>query len=130
MKINRRNFLKIINNLIWSGFGFLILKSSEQNLINSQKRKIKIYENNFPEGITILDGLIFSKNGNKIKVFKSTCTHLGCNVYFSPDKNLVCPCHGSKFQSDGRVISGPASKNLEEVKCLLDKTKNQIIIYV
>lgn len=130
MKINRRKFLKRISNLIWIGVGFFLFKSSEKNLLNFRKRKTKIYENNFLEGITISDGLIFSKHGNKLKILKSTCTHLGCNVYFSSDNKLVCPCHGSKFQSDGKVISGPASTNLEEVKFRLDKTKNQIILYV
>lgn len=130
MEINRRKFLKQISNLIWIGFGFLIFKSSGKNLLNSKKGKIKTYENNFPEGITVLDGLIISKSGDELKIFKSTCTHLGCNVNLSFDQNLVCPCHGSKFKSNGKVISGPATKNLEEVQFELERLKNQIIVYV
>ena len=129
MKINRRKFLKNLSNLIWLGFGYLIFKSTGRTLNDDQQKKIKIFENEFPEGVTILDGYIFFRNGKTIKVLKSSCTHLGCNVYFSSDKNLICPCHGSKFQTDGKVIEGPAQKNLEEAKFKLNLKKNQIIVY-
>jgi Rieske Fe-S protein len=29
------------------------------------------------------------------------------------DKKIKCPCHGSQFDLDGRVIHGPASRPLE-----------------
>ncbi len=39
------------------------------------------------------------------------CTHLGCHV--RPSRNfLVCPCHGSTFDLEGRVVRGPAQKAL------------------
>ena len=40
------------------------------------------------------------------------CTHLGC----VPNRNAmgwVCACHGSQFDDSGRVVKGPAPKNLE-----------------
>ena len=40
-----------------------------------------------------------------------TCTHLGCTVAATPS-GLSCPCHGSTFDSRGRVISGPATRPL------------------
>lgn len=39
------------------------------------------------------------------------CTHLGCIAKPSPT-GFDCPCHGSKFASDGSVIRGPAPKSL------------------
>lgn len=45
------------------------------------------------------------------------CTHLGCiptqrkNVKVA-DEGWVCSCHGSKYDDSGRIISGPAPKNL------------------
>lgn len=39
------------------------------------------------------------------------CTHLGCTVGLS-DTGFACPCHGSLYDEDGRVIGGPAPKNL------------------
>jgi cytochrome b6-f complex iron-sulfur subunit len=41
----------------------------------------------------------------------AVCTHLGCIVAASPS-GFDCPCHGSKFGPDGRVIQGPAPSPL------------------
>jgi len=41
------------------------------------------------------------------------CTHLGCVTQWKPEANLIaCPCHGSKFQPDGKKIEGPAPRPL------------------
>lgn len=39
------------------------------------------------------------------------CTHLGCTVTVTPD-GMVCPCHGSRFDRQGKVLSGPADRPL------------------
>lgn len=51
-------------------------------------------------------------------VVVGVCTHLGCiptqrkNVQIS-EEGWICSCHGSKYDDSGRIISGPAPKNLE-----------------
>jgi cytochrome b6-f complex iron-sulfur subunit len=43
----------------------------------------------------------------------AVCTHLGCITQWKPDANLIaCPCHGSKFKSDGTKLEGPAPRSL------------------
>jgi cytochrome b6-f complex iron-sulfur subunit len=43
----------------------------------------------------------------------AVCTHLGCITQWKPEDNLIeCPCHGSKFQSNGTVDAGPAPRPL------------------
>lgn len=49
-------------------------------------------------------------------VVRAFCTHLGCtpNIIDESSKpvNIVCPCHGGRYDTVGRVISGPPSLNL------------------
>lgn len=40
------------------------------------------------------------------------CTHLGC-VPSREDYGWFCPCHGSRYDNSGRVLKGPAPRNLE-----------------
>jgi len=43
----------------------------------------------------------------------AVCTHLGCVTQWKPDAEMIaCPCHGSKFKSDGTKIEGPAPRPL------------------
>lgn len=42
-----------------------------------------------------------------------TCTHLRCQVTFNAaERSWDCPCHGSRFDTDGRVLEGPAVHDL------------------
>jgi Rieske Fe-S protein len=53
--------------------------------------------------------LIAVRLGEKdVKVFSSICTHLGCHVQWDAQaKNFLCPCHMGRFDTSGKVISGP-----------------------
>ena len=42
------------------------------------------------------------------------CPHMKCNLVFNrQEKTWDCPCHGSRFDLDGNLIEGPASKNIK-----------------
>jgi glycine/D-amino acid oxidase-like deaminating enzyme/nitrite reductase/ring-hydroxylating ferredoxin subunit len=71
-------------------------------------------------------GAVMLESGRKIAVYRdergelhrrsAVCPHLGCIVAWNPAaSSWDCPCHGSRFDKLGGVISGPASKGLDTV---------------
>jgi cytochrome b6-f complex iron-sulfur subunit len=68
----------------------------------------------FPPGsVTFLaDRRVFLFHGpDGFFAISSICTHLGCNVKRTK-VGFACPCHGSRFDENGRVVHGPAPKPL------------------
>ncbi|NEO24630.1 MULTISPECIES: Rieske (2Fe-2S) protein [unclassified Moorena] len=52
-------------------------------------------------------------SNNSLVAVNPRCTHQGCSVdWKQEDKIFNCPCHGSKFDLDGKVTKGPADKPL------------------
>ncbi|MER5428052.1 FAD-dependent oxidoreductase [Streptomyces sp. NPDC002588] len=50
----------------------------------------------------------------EVRAVSARCTHLGCIVSFNDaEQARECPCHGSRFAPDGRVLQGPAVRPLE-----------------
>lgn len=47
------------------------------------------------------------------------CTHQGCEVN-AYTTQLICPCHGSEFSTSGKVLNGPAEKDLVKFKVTTD----------
>ncbi|MDX2161887.1 MAG: ubiquinol-cytochrome c reductase iron-sulfur subunit [bacterium] len=49
-----------------------------------------------------------------VVVLYGVCTHLGCLPKWSQSNHrFECPCHGSKFELNGRYIEGPAPRSLD-----------------
>jgi nitrite reductase/ring-hydroxylating ferredoxin subunit len=48
------------------------------------------------------------------------CTHMGCLVGFNNAERVwECPCHGSRFATDGAIVQGPATRPLQRLSgCL------------
>ena len=66
-----------------------------------------------PDSVTFLpDRGLFVFNGpDGFYCISSVCTHLGCNVRRTSN-GFECPCHGSTYDQNGRVLSGPAPRPL------------------
>jgi menaquinol-cytochrome c reductase iron-sulfur subunit len=58
---------------------------------------------------------------DEVTVFSPICTHLGC--YFKWDagtEHFECPCHGSVFSIDGKVLGGPAPRSLDTLPAKIE----------
>jgi cytochrome b6-f complex iron-sulfur subunit len=57
----------------------------------------------------------------------AVCTHLGCNVNHEEGKGFACPCHGSTFEEDGHVRTGPAAWPLPRFPMSLSRRGELIV---
>lgn len=58
---------------------------------------------------------VYRDQEGRLHAVSPVCTHLGCHVSFNgAEKTWDCPCHGSRFDVDGKVLDGPAVKALRQ----------------
>jgi nitrite reductase/ring-hydroxylating ferredoxin subunit len=78
-----------------------------------------------PENLAPGDGAVLRVGGHQCAVHRddsgqlhavsARCTHLGCLVAFNhAEQAWECPCHGSRFAPDGRILQGPAVRPLKK----------------
>jgi menaquinol-cytochrome c reductase iron-sulfur subunit len=57
----------------------------------------------------------------EITVFSPICPHLGCEYNWNPKtSHFECPCHGSVFALDGKVLAGPAPRPLDTLPAKME----------
>jgi Rieske Fe-S protein len=72
-------------------------------------------------------GGFLTKEQGQVRAFAITCPHLGCSYAFDDGKkHFVCPCHGSEFALDGRVLHGPATAPLSHLTWKQGPATNEI----
>lgn len=59
--------------------------------------------------------LVVNVDGTNIRAFTSVCTHQGCSTDWQFSNSLFeCTCHGSRYNTSGMVVRGPANRDLKE----------------
>lgn len=81
---------------------------------------------NAAHGVHFYDRLIVVNNAAGVAVFSSLCPHLGCRIKRTEGTELVCPCHGSRFNQQGEFVHGPAKHGLRPLPFALDR-KNSVL---
>jgi glycine/D-amino acid oxidase-like deaminating enzyme/nitrite reductase/ring-hydroxylating ferredoxin subunit len=57
---------------------------------------------------------VYRDDNGRLYILSPVCTHLKCIVHWnSAERSWDCPCHGSRFSHDGKVIEGPALEPLQ-----------------
>jgi menaquinol-cytochrome c reductase iron-sulfur subunit len=65
---------------------------------------------------------VIRRSSSQVTVFSPICTHLGCRYSWYPETaEFACPCHGSIYSIDGKVLGGPAPRSLDTLPWKLEK---------
>ncbi|WP_447987054.1 QcrA and Rieske domain-containing protein [Nitrospira sp. Nam74] len=64
----------------------------------------------------------------QITVFSPLCTHLGCGYHWDgEERKFRCPCHGSVYDVSGKVLAGPAPRQLDALPTKVENGQLQVI---
>jgi nitrite reductase/ring-hydroxylating ferredoxin subunit len=70
--------------------------------------------------VLIVDGdhiAVSRDDAGTVRAVSAVCTHMGCLVRWNgAERSWDCPCHGSRFDAAGRLLDGPAPRDLEPRK--------------
>jgi Rieske Fe-S protein len=64
------------------------------------------------DGVTFEQDVVLVRSGAEVRAFSARCPHLGCRLSRVDAGVLICPCHGSRFDTKGSRLAGPASSGL------------------
>lgn len=123
--VSRRDVLGLMS--LWAAASAMLfallgmLRLPKAAVLASPSKRFRVA---LPE--TLTPGQAFTPAGRNVAVFRDSdgvyaisrvCTHLGCIVK-PTDAGFECPCHGSRYDSNGVVTKGPAPRPLQwlEVK--------------
>jgi glycine/D-amino acid oxidase-like deaminating enzyme/nitrite reductase/ring-hydroxylating ferredoxin subunit len=78
--------------------GYAELAPGESKVVSSESGKLAIHKDE--HGV--------------LHPVKSACTHMGCDVAWNnAESSWDCPCHGARYDVDGKMLNGPAVEDLE-----------------
>lgn len=110
---SRRRFLR-------RGFGWLILGAMAYPLfrflgfrVPKKPVHVRIEKELGLRGFALERDFILFVDQDGAWAVSRRCTHLGCTLAFDEAaRQLVCPCHHSKFDMSGKRLAGPAQRSL------------------
>jgi nitrite reductase/ring-hydroxylating ferredoxin subunit len=113
---SRRKFITTLTLLLASG-GLLVRYLTPRT---SDKRRVLVSAAaaDVPQNGALLfrnERLALFRDDSGFYALSLVCTHLGCTVTVTED-DLSCPCHGSRFDRQGTVLTGPADRTLVRMK--------------
>jgi len=109
---SRRQFITKLVLLL--GSGGLLLRYLTPRVNKKQQVLASCASSDVPHNGALVfpaERLALLRDGSGLYALSLVCTHLGCTVRVSAGE-LVCPCHGSIFDQQGRVVKGPADRAL------------------
>jgi thiosulfate dehydrogenase (quinone) large subunit len=72
-------------------------------------------------------GFFVIRHGEKLFALSAICTHRRCKISPERDRTFTCDCHGSTFDADGHVETGPAKKDLPVLPSFISGAKHLMV---
>ncbi len=117
----RREFLRSMG-VGWTGLAVLtglsavgLIKFLLPNVLYEPPTIFRVgLPEDFPEGVTLIPerNVFIVRKGKAFHAISSICTHLRCQVGHARG-GFQCPCHGSRFDINGKVLKGAAPRPLD-----------------
>ena len=134
-EVSRRSFLQLA--LGWLAAAFAVAASAAgavrflvPNVLFEPSQAFKAGKpEDYPDGsVTFLEDerVFLIRHGNAFQCLSAVCTHLGCTVN-NTGNGYHCPCHGSLFDAQGKVIGGPAPRQLDWFQITLSKDNHLLV---
>jgi cytochrome b6-f complex iron-sulfur subunit len=94
----------------------------------SQRFKVGRPEDYADGSVTFMEDerVFLVRKGNTFRCLSAVCTHLGCTVNHA-GQGYHCPCHGSAFDDEGSVKSGPAPRGLEWFAVMMSRDNRLVV---
>lgn len=71
--------------------------------------------------------LVVRSPSGEYRAFSAICTHLACLVDWRKEQgDVFCPCHGGRFDLEGKVIGGPPPKPLPKYPVVVENGEIQV----
>jgi Rieske Fe-S protein len=130
--ISRKIFLRLlITGTVAAFVALWSIMTGKNKKLQEQPVVSKINAAKLGTGIFLFDKYIVVKSAASLKVFSNKCTHAGCRINQEIDGQLVCPCHGSRYDAaTGKVLQGPAGLPLSLIPFITDAKTGEITIKI
>lgn len=129
VKLTRRKMITTLGWLTLIPVAGLWDYTVRRELKRNESRLAHIRLADIPQGYSYHGDFWITRVTDKLKVYSTRCTHLGCRIKPANGEQMICPCHGSIFSTtDGSVIKGPAEKSLQMLNFIIEK--DQLTIFI
>lgn len=130
--MNRREFLVVLGStaavVAGSSAGWAAdAEGASYDVIDvgrlDQFEQDKVYDEHREQGFFII------RRSDEVFALSSICTHKGCKVRAQDDQSFLCKCHKSRFDPAGKVLNGPATRDLPRLSVKLNE-QNRVLVRV
>ena len=127
--MNRKDFIRLMGTGALAVVALNQLGCSKSDSVPKKDFTIDINDTQYSALLTVggyvyVNGVIVFKSiDGSFYALSQICTHQGCTVVYDESQNdIFCPCHGSQYDLQGKVLMGPSTTPLFQYAASLSGT--------